>query len=231
MTHIDKHPAGSFCWIELATTDQKAAKDFYSSLFGWSPQDSPIGPSEFYTIFKLEGRDAAAGYTLREDQRAHGVPPNWMIYITVDSADQAAAKAKQLGGTVVMTPFDVMDLGRMAVIQDPTGAHFCVWQAAKIPASGSRAFPDRSAGLISARLTPSAPATSIPPYSDGRSWPMRKTSPATCTSTMADTSSEAFRPRLIVLREYLHTGSPISGWMTWTVRPRRQNKWVPTFTC
>lgn len=131
MTHIDKHPAGSFCWIELATTDQKAAKDFYSSLFGWSPQDSPIGPSEFYTIFKLEGRDAAAGYTLRQDQRAQDVPPNWMIYITVDSADQAAAKAKQLGGTVVAPPFDVMDFGRMAVIQDPTGTHFCVWQARK----------------------------------------------------------------------------------------------------
>ena len=131
MTYIDKHPAGSFCWIELATTDQKAAKDFYGSLFGWSPQDSPIGPNEVYTIFKLEGRDAAAGYTLREDQRTHGVPPNWMIYITVDSTDQAATKAKQLGATVVMTPFDVMDLGRMAVIQDPTGAHFCVWQAAK----------------------------------------------------------------------------------------------------
>jgi predicted enzyme related to lactoylglutathione lyase len=131
MTHIDKHSAGSFCWIELATTDQNAAKGFYSSLFGWSPQDSPIGPSEFYTIFKLEGRDAAAGYTLRQDQRAQGVPPNWMIYITVDSADQAATKTKQLGGTVVMPPFDVMDLGRMAVIQDPTGAHFCVWQARK----------------------------------------------------------------------------------------------------
>ena len=131
MTHIDKHPAGSFCWIELATTDQKAAKDFYSSLFGWSPQDSPIEPSEFYTIFKLEGRDAAAGYTLRQDQRTQGVPPNWMIYITVDSADQAATKVKQLGGTLIMPPFDVMDLGRMAVIQDPTGAHFCVWQARK----------------------------------------------------------------------------------------------------
>jgi predicted enzyme related to lactoylglutathione lyase len=131
MTHIDKHSAGSFCWIELATTDQNAAKGFYSSLFGWSAQDSPIGPSEFYTIFKLEGRDAAAGYTLRQDQRAQGVPPNWMIYITVDSADQAATKTKQLGGTVVMPPFDVMDLGRMAVIQDPTEAHFCVWQARK----------------------------------------------------------------------------------------------------
>jgi len=59
------------------------------------------------------------------------VPPNWIIYIAVDSADQSAAKAKQLGGTVVMPAFDVMDLGRMAVIQDPAGAHFCVWQAAK----------------------------------------------------------------------------------------------------
>jgi len=131
MTHIDKHSPGSFCWIELATTDQNAAKDFYSSLFGWTADDSPIGPSEFYTIFKLDGRDAAAGYTLRADQRALGVPPNWMIYIAVKSADEAAIKAKQLGGTVVMPPFDVMDFGRMAVIQDPTGAHFCVWQAAK----------------------------------------------------------------------------------------------------
>lgn len=129
MTHIDKHSAGSFCWIELATTDQKAAKDFYSSLFGWSPQDSPIGPNEFYTLFKLEGRDAAAGYTLRADQKAQGVPPHWMPYIAVESADKAADTAKQLGGTVVMAPFDVMDLGRMAVIHDPTGAHFCLWQA------------------------------------------------------------------------------------------------------
>jgi predicted enzyme related to lactoylglutathione lyase len=59
------------------------------------------------------------------------VPPNWIIYIAVDSADQSAAKAKELGGTVVMPAFDVMDLGRMAVIQDPAGAHFCAWQAAE----------------------------------------------------------------------------------------------------
>src|SRR5882724_10661318 len=101
MTHIDKHAPGSFCWIELGTTDQAAAKNFYSALFGWSPQDSPMGPGEFYTIFKLEGRDAAAGYTLRADQQSQGVPPHWMPYITVESADQAADTAKQLGGTVL----------------------------------------------------------------------------------------------------------------------------------
>src|SRR5882672_9583198 len=131
MIQIDKHAAGSFCWIELATTDQAAAKKFYSALFGWNPQDSPMGPDEFYTIFKLEGRDAAAGYTLRADQRAQGVPPHWMPYITVENANQAADTTNQLGGTVLAPAFDVMEMGRMAVLQDPTGATFCVWQAAK----------------------------------------------------------------------------------------------------
>lgn len=87
-----------------------------------------MGPNDFYTIFKLEGRDAAAGCTLRPEQRTQGVPPHWMIYVTVDNADTSAAKAQQLGGTVFAPPFDVMDAGRMAVIQDPTGAIFCVWQ-------------------------------------------------------------------------------------------------------
>jgi hypothetical protein len=131
MAHIDKHPAGSFAWVELATTNQPAAKKFYSELFGWSPQDNPMGPGAVYTIFKLEGRDAAAGYTIRPDQSAQGMPPNWMLYIAVDNADQAADKVKQLGGTVVCPAFDVADYGRMAVLHDPTGAHFCVWQAKK----------------------------------------------------------------------------------------------------
>src|SRR5262249_8440438 len=131
MAHIDKHAPGSFCWIELATTDQPAAKNFYRTLFGWVADDTPMGPGEVYTIFRLEGQDAAAGYTLRQEQRAQGVPPHWMPYISVDSADKAADKAKQLGGTTVVPPFDVMEAGRMAVLHDPTGAHFCVWQAAK----------------------------------------------------------------------------------------------------
>jgi uncharacterized protein len=131
MTNIDRHAPGSYCWIELATNDQSAAKNFYGSLFGWVSQDSPMGPDDFYTMFKLEGRDAAAGYTLRPEQRAQGVPPNWGIYIAVESADQAAAKAAELGGMIALPAFDVFDIGRMAVIQDPTGAFFSVWQAKK----------------------------------------------------------------------------------------------------
>src|SRR5215472_5336755 len=131
MADTAKHPAGSFCWIELSTSDQPAAKKFYSSLFGWTPNDSPMGPDEVYTIFKLNGEDSAAAYTMRKEERQHGVPPHWNLYIAVDSADDAVAKAGKLGGTVLAPAFDVMDVGRMAVVQDPTGAAFCVWQAKK----------------------------------------------------------------------------------------------------
>jgi uncharacterized protein len=128
MPDVDRHPPGTFCWIELATTDQSAAKSFYGSLFGWSVKEFPMGPNDFYSMFQLDGRDAAAAYTLRPDQRAQGVPPHWMLYIAVESADEAAGRATQLGGKVHAAAFDVFDVGRMAVLGDPTGATFSVWQ-------------------------------------------------------------------------------------------------------
>jgi len=136
MTNIDRHPAGSFCWIELATSDQAAAKNFYGALFGWAPNDMPMGPDAYYTIFRLDGRDAAAGYTLRPDQVAQHVPPHWMLYILIENVDASASKVGGLGGNVIVAPFDVMDAGRMAVIQDPTGAYFCLWQAKKDSGTG-----------------------------------------------------------------------------------------------
>jgi predicted enzyme related to lactoylglutathione lyase len=131
MANIDKHPAGSFWWVELATTDQNAAKTFYTSLFGWAVEDSPMGPDDFYSMFKLSGRNTGAAYTMRKEQRAQGVPPNWMLYIAVENADQSVSKAAQAGGTVHAPAFDVMDIGRMAVLQDPTGAVFSIWQPKK----------------------------------------------------------------------------------------------------
>ncbi len=128
MSHVDSHPPGSFCWIELGTTDQNAAKAFYTSLFGWSFMDFPMGPGEIYTMFQLENRNAAAGYTLNPQMRAEGVPPHWMLYIATASADATAAKVAQAGGQVGAGPFDVMDFGRMAVCKDTTGAHFSIWQ-------------------------------------------------------------------------------------------------------
>ena len=62
MANIEKHAPGAFCWVELGTTNQAAAADFYRQIFGWSAKNMPIGPDEVYTMFQLEGRDAAAGY-------------------------------------------------------------------------------------------------------------------------------------------------------------------------
>jgi len=131
MTNIEKHPAGSFCWIELGTTDQAAAKAFYAALYGWTPNDMPMGPSGTYTIFRLNGRDAAAGYQLNPAQLEQHVPPHWMLYIQVENVDASTAKVAELGGKVIMGPFDVFDAGRMSVNQDPTGAYFCLWQPQK----------------------------------------------------------------------------------------------------
>jgi hypothetical protein len=129
MTNFDPLKSGFFCWIELATTDQNAAKQFYGSLFGWTANDMPMGPSDVYTMFQLLGRSAGAAYTLRPDQRTAGLPPHWMLYILTESADATAERAAQAGGKIHKSAFDVMEMGRMAVLQDPTGANFCVWQA------------------------------------------------------------------------------------------------------
>lgn len=131
MPQVDKHPPGDFCWIELATTDQNGAESFYASLFGWTPNAMPPGPDGAYTIFRMKGRDCAAGYTMGPEERAQHVPPHWNLYIAVESADAAAGKAAQLGAKVLAPAFDVFDVGRMAILQDPTGAVFTVWQAKK----------------------------------------------------------------------------------------------------
>jgi predicted enzyme related to lactoylglutathione lyase len=121
-----EHAPGSFCWIELVTTDGPGAKKFYMDLFGWDATDSPIGPDMVYTIYKINGKDVAASFQKTEQMK--DVPNHWGSYISVESADETAAKAKSLGGTVVQEPSDVMEHGRQAVIADPTGAHFCLWQ-------------------------------------------------------------------------------------------------------
>ncbi len=127
MTEVSRHEPGSFCWAELATTDDASAKKFYTTLFGWGFEDSPAGPDMIYTTLKKGEKRAGALYKLGPDQK--GVPPHWNTYVSVASADQTAGKAKELGGKVLMEPFDVMDFGRMAIVQDQQGAMISLWEA------------------------------------------------------------------------------------------------------
>ena len=123
------HPAGTFSWAELATSDANAAKAYYSSLFGWEYDDNPIGDGQVYSMARRDGKHVAALFS--SDQ-----PPHWNCYVTVASADEAAARAGELGGTVTAEAFDVMDAGRMAVIADPAGAALCLWEARRNPGAG-----------------------------------------------------------------------------------------------
>ena len=131
MTTITQHAPGTFSWAELATSDQGGAKQFYTTLFGWTAHDSDMGGGQSYTVLKQGGKDVGALYTMKPEMAQHGVPPNWASYVSVESADAAAATARRLGGKIIMEPFDVFDMGRMAIIEDPTGAPFAVWEAKK----------------------------------------------------------------------------------------------------
>jgi predicted enzyme related to lactoylglutathione lyase len=123
-----QYTPGTFSWADVATTDQAGAKEFYSGLFGWEAEDMPVGDGIYYSMMKLAGRNVAAISPQPQQQREAGVTPMWNSYVTVESADDAAAKAAELGATVHAPAFDVMDAGRMAVIQDPQGAFFMVWE-------------------------------------------------------------------------------------------------------
>jgi predicted enzyme related to lactoylglutathione lyase len=114
---------GTFSYAELATSDADGAKEFYSALFGWEPEDVPVGDEMIYTMLRLGGKTVGALY--KSEQAPH---PAWMSYVTVEDADATAARAKEQGANVMTEPFDVMTFGRMAVLQDPTGAVFAAWQ-------------------------------------------------------------------------------------------------------
>lgn len=123
MGERERHEHGSFSWTDLATPDAQASKAFYGGLFPWEYTDNPIPDDGVYVMATIGGRAAAAMF---ETSERH---PAWASYVTVDDVDAETAKAGELGATVFAEPFDVMDVGRMSTIQDPTGAVFCLWQA------------------------------------------------------------------------------------------------------
>jgi hypothetical protein len=128
MQVVKRYPDGVFSWVDLGTNDTEGAKAFYGGLFGWSSLDFPTDSGMVYTLCQIEGHDVAGLGPLDPEMQAQGVPPFWTSYIKHDDVDAVAGRAAKAGGTVMMPPFDVMESGRMTIIQDPTGAMFGVWQ-------------------------------------------------------------------------------------------------------
>lgn len=122
-------PPGTFCWVELGTSDAASAGTFYSQLLGWNCDAVEMGEMGTYTLLKLGTGNIAGLYALTDEQKQQGVPPHWLSYVLVEDADASANRATELGGRVVMGPFDVPNVGRMAMIEDPSGALFALFQS------------------------------------------------------------------------------------------------------
>lgn len=128
MPKFESYVQGTPSWIELSTPDQAAAGAFYAALFGWEIESNPVDDAgSVYLIGRLEG-DQIAGISWQLPELA-GHPAFWGVFLAVDDVDATVAKVEAAGGKVEAGPFDVMEHGRMAAIQDPTGARVNLWQA------------------------------------------------------------------------------------------------------
>ena len=123
MAEFTTYPPGTPSWVDLASPDIEKSKAFYGGLFGWDPL---VGPPEAggYVMFQKGGKNVAGAMQIMTE----GQPPAWMTYVDVEDADTTVDLVKKAGGTVFVEPMDVLDVGRMAVLADPTGAAIGLWQ-------------------------------------------------------------------------------------------------------
>lgn len=112
------------CWTELSVPDPEAAQAFYGEVFGWQAEADP-DPESGYATFRLGRAPVAAVTPLRDDAQ----PVGWGVCLSVEDAERTAARVEEQGGSTLMRPADVSDLGRYGVLADPEGAVFSIWQA------------------------------------------------------------------------------------------------------
>ena len=124
MPNIDEAVFNTVIWADLSTPDVSKARAFYGELFGWSFTGGDDEKMGFYTTCNLKGRRVAA----LAKQQSPSQSPTWTIYFATESTDATAKKVEAAGGKTLAPPTDIMDFGRMALFQDPTGATFGVWQ-------------------------------------------------------------------------------------------------------
>jgi predicted enzyme related to lactoylglutathione lyase len=125
MTEMTTYAPGTPSWVDLGSPDIEASVAFYGELLGWeAPESENAEQTGGYRIATQRGKAAAGMMPLMQE----GQPPAWTTYVSVEDADATAEKVREAGGNVLAEPMDVMDLGRMAIFADPTGAVFGIWQ-------------------------------------------------------------------------------------------------------
>jgi predicted enzyme related to lactoylglutathione lyase len=124
---MNKPKISEFCWNELATSNVKAAKDFYGNLLGWTFSEHEMGETSYTMIKSKEGEFGGIWEIPTENKEQ--IPPHWMGYILVEDIESTLEKAISMGATVKMPVTKAGEFGRFIVIVDPTGAHIAFWQS------------------------------------------------------------------------------------------------------
>jgi predicted enzyme related to lactoylglutathione lyase len=127
MVDLGQAAAGRFCWVDLAAADAERAKEFYRQMFGWTSCEQPANGGSF-TRLRLSDQDVGSIYQLRQAHLEQDVPSHWTPYIQVDNVDDAAGRATSCGGKVVVRPFVVSGIARIALILDSVGAPVGLWE-------------------------------------------------------------------------------------------------------
>jgi uncharacterized protein len=210
MSERDAYEPGVPAWVDTLQPDVQAAMDFYAGVFGWEyegPGRMPGDPPGEYFVARLRGRDVAGIGT----QPAAGAVamPSWNTYISVASADEAAAKATAAGGAVLLEPFDAEPAGRMAVLADPVGAAFGVWQPGA--RHGAQLVNEPRAWAMSDLRTPD-PDRAAAFYGDMFGWTTESFGPITMFRLPGYVGGEPEQP---VSREVIAAMSPAEGTPHW----------------
>lgn len=131
MVQLGKTNAGRFCWVDLAATDASSAKAFYRKLFGWTSHEQPANGGSF-TRLRLSDEDVGSIYQLRDTLPKNGIPSHWTPYVRVDNVKDTIRQTTLLGGTVIVQPFVVSGIARIALILDSVGAVIGLWESIEL---------------------------------------------------------------------------------------------------
>lgn len=145
MPHV-QIATGAPCWFELSSKDPAASLAFHEALFGWSHVHNDMGEMGNYTF--LRNASGTIGALCGMPPGSDGRPSAWSVYFAVKDVDASLAQASQLGGQPVFGPFDVPGHGRGAVLADPAGAVFCLWQPANADSGDFTMFEDHAVGWV-----------------------------------------------------------------------------------
>jgi predicted enzyme related to lactoylglutathione lyase len=133
MSEMTTYQPGTPSWVDFGSPDLDASIDFYGGLFGWDvPEAENSEQTGGYRQAMKGGRPAGGMMPLMQE----GQPSAWTTYISVEDAEATATAVREAGGTVMAEPMDVLDLGKMAIFADSTGAVFGVWQPGTFAGAG-----------------------------------------------------------------------------------------------